>query len=262
MQRLSKTAPLLPQFRNGTVGLAIAASAYALPWTPAEITTTAWYDADDASTFTLAGSVASQWRDKSGNARHLTPGTIGVASTPAIALTNLAGKNTVYFDGDSYFNLASTASGIRGAFVLAKWFDTSGEYRVILGSEGDDWVGDASGGGLFSNFTAAQTQNGGKFVNGTSTAGLLSRYTSWTQHGFLPTAGNSVTNISADRPATGLASGWTPREFYGHVAEIILMTSLPTIDQRQRIEGYLAHKWALTANLDMGHPYKTQAPTL
>jgi hypothetical protein len=31
---------------------------------------------------------------------------------------------------------------------------------------------------------------------------------------------------------------------------------------RQRIEGYLAHKWGLVGSLPSGHPYKTAAPTL
>lgn len=30
---------------------------------------------------------------------------------------------------------------------------------------------------------------------------------------------------------------------------------------RQKAEGHLAHKWGLTANLPVGHPYKTTAPT-
>jgi len=30
---------------------------------------------------------------------------------------------------------------------------------------------------------------------------------------------------------------------------------------RQKAEGHLAHKWGLTANLAVGHPYKTTAPT-
>jgi len=31
---------------------------------------------------------------------------------------------------------------------------------------------------------------------------------------------------------------------------------------REKVEGYLAHKWGLKANLPAGHPYKTSAPTV
>jgi hypothetical protein len=33
-----------------------------------------------------------------------------------------------------------------------------------------------------------------------------------------------------------------------------------TTADRQRVEGYLAHKWGLTANLPADHPYKNAAP--
>ncbi len=36
-------------------------------WTPAQISTTAWYDASDASTITASTTDISQWRSKSGS---------------------------------------------------------------------------------------------------------------------------------------------------------------------------------------------------
>ena len=42
--------------------------------------------------------------------------------------------------------------------------------------------------------------------------------------------------------------------------ETIVLDAVPTNDNRQRLEGYLAHKWGLTANLPAGHPYKTNPP--
>jgi len=38
-------------------------------------------------------------------------------------------------------------------------------------------------------------------------------------------------------------------------------TVLSTIE-RQKAEGYLAHKWGLTGSLDSGHPYKSSSPTV
>ena len=46
------------------------------------------------------------------------------------------------------------------------------------------------------------------------------------------------------------------------IAEAICINSaLPTTD-RQKLEGYLAHKWGLIANLPSGHPFKTTPPTV
>ena len=47
----------------------------------------------------------------------------------------------------------------------------------------------------------------------------------------------------------------------GKFAEIIVGTALLPVADRNRIEGYLAHKYQLTAKLPAGHPYKNSAPT-
>lgn len=44
-------------------------------------------------------------------------------------------------------------------------------------------------------------------------------------------------------------------------AEIIVSSSLLSTLDRQKLEGYLAHKWGLTANLPSDHPYKNVGPT-
>jgi len=45
----------------------------------------------------------------------------------------------------------------------------------------------------------------------------------------------------------------------GHVGETIIVNDVsePT---RQKIEGYLAWKWALVSQLPVGHPYKNKQP--
>jgi hypothetical protein len=47
----------------------------------------------------------------------------------------------------------------------------------------------------------------------------------------------------------------------GDICEVLILNTHPTATNRQRIEGYLAHKWGLTANLPSDHPYKTVGPT-
>ena len=46
----------------------------------------------------------------------------------------------------------------------------------------------------------------------------------------------------------------------GYIAEFIVLASIASTNTRQRIEGYLAHKWGLTANLPSNHPYKVNPP--
>ena len=44
-------------------------------------------------------------------------------------------------------------------------------------------------------------------------------------------------------------------------AEVIVSSTLLSTLNRQKVEGYLAWKWGLTASLSAGHPYKTVGPT-
>jgi hypothetical protein len=46
----------------------------------------------------------------------------------------------------------------------------------------------------------------------------------------------------------------------GKIGEIVVMDSVSSTD-REKMEGYLAHKWGLTSNLPSDHPYKTLWPT-
>jgi hypothetical protein len=50
-------------------------------------------------------------------------------------------------------------------------------------------------------------------------------------------------------------------EWAGSHGDLILAASLTTPD-RERIEGYVAHKYGVTATLPGGHPYKSVIPMI
>jgi len=50
------------------------------------------------------------------------------------------------------------------------------------------------------------------------------------------------------------------RLYGGLIGEIIVYNSTLTQTEREKVEGYLAHKWGLSANLPASHPYKSVAP--
>jgi len=81
--------------------------------------------------------------------------------------------------------------------------------------------------------------------------------------------GSSVTNFTISTTpgmATNLMvgarliSGGLRGSFFGNICEIIVYNVALSTVQRQTIEGYLAQKWGLTANLPVGHPYKSSFP--
>jgi hypothetical protein len=59
----------------------------------------------------------------------------------------------------------------------------------------------------------------------------------------------------------GSNAGSSPGDFWdGVIQEILVFDKLISTQMRQKVEGYLAHKWGLASNLPSNHPYKTTAP--
>jgi hypothetical protein len=114
-----------------------------------------------------------------------------------------------------------------------------------------------AGAPLFSSqYASPYVINGSKWINGTqqSAGSLLSRYTSPTIQIIQTTDFVRASNFG-DRDVAN-------RYFLGSYAELILVGSILTSSDLQKIEGYLAHKWGLTAGLPASHPYKSAAPTV
>jgi len=70
-----------------------------LLWTPAEITTTAWFDASDTSTITHSSGSVSQWDDKSGNDNDVIQST--GSNQPTTGTRTINSLNVLDFDGDN-----------------------------------------------------------------------------------------------------------------------------------------------------------------
>jgi len=76
------------------------------------------------------------------------------------------------------------------------------------------------------------------------------------------TVGSGVVTNSGPMIGASLNSGDAPQMFFeGKIAEVLIVGHYPSEVEREKIEGYLAHKHGLTANLPSTHPYKTNAPT-
>jgi hypothetical protein len=83
-------------------------------------------------------------------------------------------------------------------------------------------------------------------------------------NGSTPIKLNTSTGVASSANATHAlqigAAGNNAAPLTGYISEIIITSSIATTDTRQRIEGYLAHKWGLTANLPNDHPFKVNVP--
>ena len=240
-------------------------------WTPTRISTVGWWDASDSSTISTSGSEVTQWSDKSGNGLNLAP--VSGSTGPTTNTITQNSLNVLDFNGDCLENNTFShdiSNPIFLAFLVELdavftdqyflWAGTTSSQercgirkRPSSGGENVEIFGKTSGGG--NTFVGFGSTTKGSFqllvakINGPSGAAFL--------NGTLTDSGNSgVDNLNTFN--LGHAEGET-QNFVGKYAEVIAFTDS---NDRQKIEGYLAHKWGIDGNLDSLHPYALGAPTI
>jgi hypothetical protein len=237
-------------------------------WYPGLISTALWLDAADATTVISSGGRISQWSDKSGNSRNATQAT--GAQQPKITAAAQNSRSVVEFDpaSNSFQRLSfSRLTNLGHVFFVAKKNNVNDSDVVLTDGSADDLRGVIFGSGTGSNFIVQQLAP----TLATATRNV------WHIAEIATTGTNATVGIDAGRVTQADADlmsssdiGWyrnansifvAPSSFRGQIGEIIISQSVLADSVREKIEGYLAHKWGLTANLPAGHPYKTVGPT-
>lgn len=249
-------------------------------WTPNNLGSQlyAWFNAG-AITGVSNGADLSTWSDASGNSRDLT----GVSGKlPSYSSSNLNSLPAVVFDGDEGlhgptdepdpFDFKTTDFAVT---AVAKTDGNATVIGVVLqnNSQTDGYsLYRAEVNGAFNFSVALAANRNAALFTGTATNGLL--------YGF-EQIGNAAkgyfdgANSTGTTPDTDVATG-TPLQvgyagtptsitanngFKGSISEIVFHTSNDT-NQRQKVEGYLAHKYGLESGLASDHPYKANQPTV
>jgi len=229
-------------------------------WRPDELgaSLALWLDAEDTASITLNGSTVSQWDDKSGNDRHVSQAT--AAAQPSYQTTGLNGKPALAWGAvaNSKFLKATAVTNYspKRFFGVAD-YDGSDPFSNFVTVFSHDVV--VSQDFLRSNNTGTSWVNVNPvFQNGSSASTLVA----------LPEISNPFVfstdyEQTANRPNIWIGSdrAITDRSWKGNISEVIALSVVPTAEIKQQIEGYLAWKWGLTANLPVSHPYKTTPPT-
>jgi len=241
-------------------------------WTPADIDTALWLDAADASTITESGGAVSQWNDKSGNNRNVMQAT--AADQPTVSTD--AGNASLLFDGTSEYlrhDVSGTITYPSSTFIVCRNTDTANAGHVLSinnSSASDQYATltqrDFSGQSSFysirsvsSSIISASSAFSTEIIEGVSNASNDNEL--FSNGASVGTDTNTWLAPSYDNITIGrLRYQNTAQHFAGHVHEIIWIMQSLNLATRQRIEGYLAHKWGLTANLPADHPYKTAIP--
>lgn len=239
-------------------------------WTPSEIATALWLKE--------FGTEAS-WTDQSGNARHAVQET--ASARPQTSALN--GLQIFNFDGGDWMltpNIFTSASDA-SIFVVKKATSSNTTGRGVFALSN----GLNSLNGFFHAVCRTDLTNGFRslFTIDGYTNGMTIKYPpvafatgSWvisghgrsTENQFLSWNGThsevAVSGRCNFANAKGVVGGYYDETFLwsGQIAEIIVCPAYVDSTTRQKIEGYLAHKWGLTANLPSDHPYKNAAPKL
>jgi hypothetical protein len=240
-------------------------------WDPSQLSTTAhWYDAS-LETGSNGSSITSS-ADQSG--------TVNLTTTAGVTLlTNWSNSLPAYDFDPTIGNTLSassvtTLSGAADAWVFS--------VHDVQNSSTNPFLWHYSGTGaadpLFSmNFrstgtiwfrvqasalanTGAGSSASGKSIVGMRTSGsTLHAYQDGTEL-TLPNA--TITSGFPSQTAALMAIGNDNfgDKIDGAVGEVIVGDGSLSDADRERIEGYLAHKWGLAANLPSSHPYKSSAP--
>jgi hypothetical protein len=239
-------------------------------WTPDVLAAVAWYDAASGP-IVESGGFVSQWNDKTANARHLTQGT--GANQPTTGTRTLNGLNVLDFDGGDFLAKASMpATSGNFVCVMVAQLDT-----IDHASDGLWSLSASKDFGLVANNAsqfngsivcvgasnpASTPLSGGPFP-GPSIFVTLVRVSGLRIEAFVDGVSRASVGYIGAISGSGTFRVFSDRSaaFFpdGAVAEVLVFNTLSTTD-RQKVEGYLAWKWALQNNLAVGHPYKYSPP--
>jgi len=228
-----------------------------------------WLDGADSSTVTGTTTV-TEWRDKSGNARHL-----GVGSGTTSYSSNAIQLANSYMFVTNPVDLSKVT-----VFIITK--STGGNNQTVFTARPNSgWSWNSFDGfGFYIDTTVPRirfygdSNNLSQFNVNTSTTRLFSFQSSGTSiNSWLEGTSQSGATLASTRTSTaqGFAIGaeWNrDQNAYINIAataslyEIIVYNSDVTTAQRQQVEGYLARKWgiSISATLPSPHSFKSFPP--
>jgi len=155
-----------------------------------------------------------------------------------------------------YLELQNRISTVRSFVSVIQFTTITGEQFIVGDNTFYDFHGNSNS-NILGTLANSLVTGGSGWTNGASTAPLsMVRSTSTSVYIFNTTGPVNIKQFSADRSNTYRNAGTI-----GNTCEIIAFDSTLADVDRQKLEGYLAHKWGFAASLPTGHPYKSAPPS-
>jgi len=254
-----------------------------LPWSPSSTITAAWYDAADATTISATNQAVSLWQDKSGNQNHAAQSTN--SRRPVTGSHTIGGLNAIAFQpfndqflsaphstslhldasgGANLFSVfhttgyVSRGSGLNSIVSKGTLLTAGAAYGIRL-NDTSSLAFKASADTLTPSLDLVLSQNlifsgtrddssrtASTFINGKQQSTATLQAISSNNSSALILGGESNTARCADV----------------RFGEFLVVPGSLTAQQRQKFEGYLAHKWSLTAQLPTNHLFRSSPPQM
>lgn len=275
-------------------------TAGALPWTPSYLTSPPVFWWDDSTTVTNVSGAASTWSNKGAGAAAYDLQQTTAGNRPSINATGLNSLRTLTFDGtndnlvtnDANARAFSNNVGSIWVFAVVRKVNVDGSPTFRGAWQTNTGVQNLRTGLQLGNGTTANRvglaarrldADGAATIQGGTALGTGWRlvmvtmdytnrpgtvYLDGVQDGTnatLTTAGSTSATTSTDQMIVGASiSAGTPSSFSDMEIAAMLggRNNIPTTTERQKMEGWAAWRYGLTANLDVSHPYKSAPPTV
>ena len=277
---------------NAVTGLMQDTGDTSTDWSPSEVSgsTAVWVDASDTGSYTTSGSNVTAVTDKTGTF------TFGVTGTPNVS-TTLDSKNVFTFSSSESIESSNEAAqtdalGNHWAIGLMQWnsrndsqdsfwsvenntvsASSKRDYAISAGASNFD--GELDLDGLSSNRISSTIGNKEDFDSGIAqntwviicaifnkTGNQIAVRVNGTNK-FTPV--NDYDNALNQNMDIRFFKNRANERMGGQMAEFISFAGMPglggtDVSEVERMEGYLAHKWAQEGSLPADHPYKSSAP--
>lgn len=251
---------------NKFFGSSAAASPPA-PFAPTSVgTLSLWLDATGLTN----GASVGTWTDKTASAFVFTKGGI----TPVV--TQIGGLNYVDTTSGGYFNNPSFLTPSSFSIFIVGYSSVNsiglGDITAVISSSVElvlyMWRADQVFYAQYGNTIApwrtitysgdsSTTSRVMEFIVDGSGGGSSTYYTNGTSRGTTTGASSNGAQAGLNIGCRG-AGGTSP--WKGYIGEVLLYNGALAPADRQKIEGYLAWKWGLQANLPAGHPFLLGPP--
>ena len=206
-------------------------------------------DSDHSSVDTLSnGATIGSWKDRSASTNHAVQGTN--ANRPTYVLNGLNSKGVLAYTAGQSSDLSADSS-IRSIFAVIKQASTQSAETQPFGGN----ISATTPGGKFGlKRTGSSMMDSGissqsfAVVTWQMAAGSYALYINGEER---------VTGTDPNAPAAFNKIG---NNFAGQIAEVVAYNVAMNTSVREKLEGYLGHKWGLNTSFPTAHTYKVAKP--